>query len=169
MLTAFLFALTLALSEPPAATPPSIPAAVFIEAMPKDAKSASWVKKNTKQGDTVVFEAKIGGRAEPFVKNRASFMVADRALKSCDEIEGDTCGKPWDYCCESAESKKANMLMVQIVDASGKLLKCDANGVHGLAPLAVIVVEGVVASVDDKGNCTVDAKKIWVKPAAKKS
>ncbi len=169
MLTTILFALSLAISEPPATTPPTIPAAVFVETMPKDAKSAGWVKKNAKKGEKVVMEAKIGGRAEPFVKNRASFMVADRSLKSCNEIEGDTCEKPWDYCCEPSESKKANMLIVQVVDAEGKLIKCDAKGVHGLEPLAIVVIEGTVSNIDDKGNCTVDAKQIWVKPAAKKS
>ncbi len=169
MLTSFLFALSLAIAEPPVAPPPSIPAAVFVETMPKDAKSVAVVKKNAKKGEKVVMEAKIGGRGEPFLKNRAAFMVADTSLKSCNEIEGDTCPKPWDYCCETSDSKKTNMLIVQIVDAEGKLLKCDANGVHGLAPLRTIVVEGVVASVDDKGNCTINATQIWVKPQEKKS
>ena len=169
MLTSLILSAFLTLTAPPATPPvaPSIPDAVFVAEMPKDAKSAAWVKKNAKQGDTVVFEAKIGGRGESFIKNRASFMVADRSLKSCNEIEGDTCAKPWDYCCETPESKKLNMLMVQVVDSNGKLLKCEAKGVHGLEPLALVVIEGVVTATDDKGNCMIDAKKIWVKPAPK--
>ncbi len=95
-------------APPPASPPaeaPKIPDSVFVDAAPKDAKSVATVKKDAKKGDTVVINAKIGGRSEPFVKNRAMFMVADRSLKSCNEIPGDTCAKPWDYCCESAESK----------------------------------------------------------------
>jgi hypothetical protein len=163
---------TLVFAEPPKpkgpAPAPAIPSDVFVAEKPKDAKPVAEVKKNAKKGDTVVIEAKIGGRAEPFVKNRAVFMIADRKLKSCDEIPGDTCPKPWDYCCESPESKSANMMTVQFVGKDGKPLKAGAEGVGGLEPLALIVVEGTVAEVDDKGNFIVSATKVFVEKPAKK-
>jgi hypothetical protein len=154
---------------PPAAPKsPAIPKDLFVTEKPLDAKPVGDAKKVAKKGDTVVIEAKIGGRGEPFVKNRAVFMVADRKLKSCDEIPGDNCPKPWDYCCEPAESKKANMMTVQIVDKDGKPLKVAAQGEGGLEPLALIVFEGTVAEVDDKGNFVVNATKVFVEKPAKK-
>jgi hypothetical protein len=141
---------------------------VFVAEAPKDAKEVAAVKKSAKKGDTVVVKAKVGGRAEPFVKNRAIFMVADRSLKSCDEVPGDTCPRPWDYCCESSESKKANMATVQFTGADGKPLKVGAQAAGGLEPLRLVVIEGVVSEVDDKGTFVIDARKVFVEPAKKK-
>ena len=159
-------------TPPGAPNAPAIPKEVFVTEKPKDAKPVAEAKKTAKTGDTVVIEAKIGGRGEPFVKNRAIFIVADRKLKSCDEIPGDTCPKPWDYCCEPAESKKANMMTVQFVDKDGKPLKVGAQGEGGLEPLALIVFEGTVAEVDEKadgkGNFVVNVTKVFVEKPAKK-
>ena len=159
-------------TTPPApkapANGPTIPSSAFVTEKPKDAKPIAEVRKSAKKGDTVVIEAKIGGRAEPFVKNRAVFMVADRKLKSCDEIPGDNCPKPWDYCCEPPESKKVNMMTVQFADKDGKPLKVGAEGVNGLEPLALVVFEGTVAELDDKGNFVVSVTKIFVEKPAKK-
>ncbi|MFZ9881838.1 MAG: hypothetical protein ACO3QC_10600 [Phycisphaerales bacterium] len=152
-----------AAKEPPA----KIPETIFVAEKPADAKCVAEVKRAAKKGDTVVVQAKIGGRAEPFVKNRAVFLVADRCIRSCDEIPGDTCTKPWDYCCEPAESKKANMMTVQFVGADGKPLKVGAQGTKGLEPLALIVVEGKVAEADDKGTFIVNATKVHIEKPAK--
>ena len=145
---------------------PRIPDSVFVDAEPADAKCVSVVKKDAKKGDTVVIQAKIGGRAEPFVKNRAIVIVADRCMKSCDQIPGDTCAKPWDYCCEPPESLKANTMTLQFTGEDGKVLKTGAQDVHGLEPLALVVIEGVVTEKDDKGTFVVRAKRVYVeKPA----
>ena len=154
-------------TEPPTVAPVIAPS-LFVTEKPADAKPVAASKKSAKKGDTVVIEAKVGGRSDPFVKNRAMFMVADRSLKSCNQIPGDTCAKPWDYCCEPSESKKANMMTVQIVGADGKPIKVGAQGAGHLEPLALVVIEGTVAEVDDKGTFIVNATKIFVEPAAKK-
>ena len=169
MLTA-LASIVLFLAPPttPPAESPRIPPAVFVTEAPKDAKDVAALKKSAKRGDTVVMKAKIGGRSEPFVKNRAVFMVADRSLRSCDEIPGDTCSKPWDYCCESPESKKANMATIQFTGADGKPLKVGAQSAGGLEPLGLVVIEGVVSEIDDKGTFVIDARKMFVEPAKKK-
>ena len=161
----------LILLNPPATPPaetPRIPAAAFVTEAPKDAKDVAALKKTAKRGDTVVMKAVVGGRSEPFVKNRAIFMVADRSLKACNQIPGDTCTKPWDYCCESSESKKANMATVQFTGADGKPLKVGAQAAGGLEPLRLVVIEGVVSEIDDKGTFVIDAKKVFVEPAKKK-
>jgi hypothetical protein len=151
---------------PPQGTQPavSIPKETFVAAKdkPADAKSVSTARKTAKKGDTVVIEAKVGGRAEPFVKNRAILMVADRSLRSCDQIPGDTCAKPWDYCCEPPESKRANMMTIQFVGADGKPLKVGAQGAGGLEPLRLVTFEGTVAEIDDKGTFVVHVKRMHV-------
>jgi hypothetical protein len=165
-------ALLLLIAPPPAPSQPqpSIPKETFVaeKDKPADAKSVSAARKSAKKGDTVVIEAKVGGRAEPFVKNRAIVMVADRSLRSCDQIPGDTCAKPWDYCCEPPESKRANMMTIQFVGADGKPLKVGAQGAGGLEPLRLVTFEGTVAEIDDKGNFVVHVKRMHVEvPEAK--
>ncbi|MDI9402855.1 MAG: hypothetical protein QM516_03180 [Limnohabitans sp.] len=151
----------------PPASSPKIPDNVFVDEAPANAKCVAEVKKSAKKGDTVVIQAKIGGRSEPFVKNRAVVVIADRCMKSCDQIPGDTCAKPWDYCCEPPESLKANTMTMQFVDDAGKVLKTGAQGVHDLEPLALIVVEGTIVEKDDKGTCVVRVKRVFVeKPKA---
>ena len=71
MLTSLLsiVASALLVANPPAPKPPApaIPSEAFVAEKPEDAKPLAEVKKNAKEGDKVVFEAKIGGRPEPFV------------------------------------------------------------------------------------------------------
>lgn len=171
MLHAILAALLLAApvqkaDDPPKGKAPAIPETVFVAESPADAKCVAEAKKAAKKGDTVVIKAKIGGRAEPFVRNRAVVMLADRCLRSCDEIPDDPCTKPWDYCCEPPESKKANMMTMQVVGTDGKPLKTGLQGVRDLEPLALIVIEGTVAEIDANGTFVVNAAKIHVEKKA---
>lgn len=172
LLTLVLLASPAFAQEKPDARPdarPAIPKEIFVAAAdkPADAKSVSAARRSAKKGDTVVIEAKVGGRSEPFVKNRAILMVADRSLKSCDQIPGDTCTKPWDYCCEPPESKRANMMTIQFVGADGKPLKVGAQGAGGLEPLRLVTFEGTVAEIDSKGSFVVSVKRMHVEVPAK--
>ena len=111
----------------------------------------------------------VTGRVASVVPGRAAFTLMDLALPYCGETnKGDTCKTPWDYCCETPESKKANLMTVQFVDKDGKPLKVGAQGVEGLEPLALVVFEGTVAEVDDKGNFVVRVTKMFVEKPAKK-
>jgi hypothetical protein len=159
----------LLVANPPAQKPPApaIPSEAFVAEKPEDAKPLAEVKKNAKEGDKVVFEAKIGGRPEPFVKNRAIFLVADRSLKICGEEDTD-CSSAAEPCCGSTETKNQKLLTVQFVGKDGKPLRVGAEGVRGLESRAKIVVEGTVAKVDDKGNVTVTATRIFVEKPEKK-
>lgn len=172
-LTTIILSLSCTLFAPPPTNPtpnaPKIPDSVFVDTEPADAKCVAEVKKNAKKGETVVIKAKIGGRSEPFVKNRAIVVIADRCMKSCDQIPGDTCTKPWDYCCEPPESLKANTMTVQFVDDAGKVLKTGAQGVHGLEPLALVVIEGTVAEKDDKGTFVVRVTRAFVEKPKEES
>ncbi len=69
-------------------------------------RTCSPSRKMPKTQQDVVVVGRIGGRVNPWVKGTAAFPIVDRSLKPCNEIEGDTCETPWDYCCE-AELPKA--------------------------------------------------------------
>jgi hypothetical protein len=134
---------------------------------PKDAKDiketkASAQKGDIKKGDTVTLQGRIGGRAEPFVKGRAIFILADGRLVACNEKPGDACKSPWDFCCETQESLKANTATIQVTGTDGKPLKIAAENAGGLKKLAKIVVVGTVSEVTKEGAFVINATKIFV-------
>ena len=140
----------------------AVPSSLFASVVPPDAVPLVAVKADAKPGDRVVFEARVGGRREAFVENRAIFFVADPSIKSCDQLPGDTCKFPWDYCCETPESRTKHMATVQVVDASGQPLKASLEDERGLAPLKTVVVTGTVDQTEE-GNFVVNAETIHVK------
>ena len=136
-------------SEPAASTSTPAPAhstqpTWLLASAPEGARPVAEIKKSAAEGDMVVMQAKVGGRVEPITKGVAVFVVMDPAIPSCDQIPGDTCGTPWDYCCEPKESMTANSATVQVVDASGKPMAIDLES-QGLKPLQVVTIVGKVA------------------------
>ena len=103
---------------------------------------------------------RIGGDVDPWVKGRATFLIADHSLKACSENEGDNCPTPWDFCCEAgiAESKAT----VKIVDDAGETVPTDARELLGVKELATVTIRGQ-AKRDEAGNLTVLATKVYVK------
>lgn len=149
-------------STPPAATPAGLPASLFAASAPTDAEPLMAVKSTAKAGDQVVFQARVGGRADAFLENRAVFFVVDPAVKSCDDLHPGRCKKPWDYCCTPADDLLASMATVQVVDADGRPIKQTLHNEHGLDGLTLISVTGTVDQVDDAGNFVVNAESIHV-------
>lgn len=139
-----------------------LPEALLLDAEPAGAEPLASVKQSAKQGDAVKFQARIGGRAKPFVDGRAVMVVIDRALPSCADNKGDLCPVPWDFCCETQETILSNTATVQFVDDSGKPLKLSVKGQHGLEELAAVTVVGKVESKDDSGQFVVNATGIYV-------
>lgn len=145
----------------------AIPASLFLAEKPKDAKDlretkASAQKGDLKKGDTITIHGRVGGRAEPFVKARSIFLLADSRLVACNEKPGDACKKPWDFCCETSESLKANTASIQIVGADGKPLKVTAEKAGGLAPLSKVTIVGKIADVSKDGAFLITATGIHV-------
>ena len=139
----------------------SLPVAFFSETAPEGAVPLIDVK-GAKAGDSVVFEARVGGRRDSFIENRAMFFVADPSILSCDQLHGDTCKTPWDYCCEPRDNLAKHMATIQVVDAKGEALKFSIQNTHGLDHLKTIVVSGVVKEASD-GVFVVNADSIHVK------
>lgn len=126
---------------------------------PKDAADVKAVRDEAKDQDDVTVVGRIGGRVNPWIKGAAAFSIVDRSLTPCNEIEGDTCKTPWDYCCESDLAQAT--VLVMFVDADGKLVKQDARELLGVKELDTLFIEGK-AKRDKQGNVTIMASKVFV-------
>lgn len=149
---------------PAAAAPESagkIADSLFVDKAPENPLNVIQAVGSAKEGETIVLRARIGGSREPFVDGRASFTVADMSLKACNDRPGDACASPWDFCCESRAGKVAT---IQVVGADGAVLKSNLKGLHGLAPLGTIVVEGKVGPRPDSTVLMINAQRIFVEP-----
>ena len=109
--------------------------------------------KKLKAGDEVTVTGKIMGSMNPFVKDRAMFIIGDPAiLKSCNTIKGDSCKTPWDVCCDSKEDKARGTLSIQVLDKGKKVYKTGLQGKNGLDNLKTVVVKGIVAEASENST-----------------
>jgi hypothetical protein len=138
----------------------------LLEKEPKGAVNVLALRKDAKNQQDVVVVGRIGGRPNPWIKGMAAFPIVDRSLTPCNEIEGDTCKTPWDYCCE-ADLPKATVL-VMFTDESGKVIKKDPRELLQVKELQTVVVTGK-AKRDKAGNVTVLASKLHIRPDEKKT
>ena len=81
----------------------------------------------------------VEGRIANVVKGFAVFTLMDKALPYCGETnKEDNCKTPWDYCCESTETRTKNALLVEARSADGKPLATPALGLQLVDRVAVI-------------------------------
>ncbi len=138
-----------------------MPAGILLEPAPADAKDVVEAKKDLKKGDRVTLKGRIGGSKQPFIKERAVFTIVGRGLKACNEMPGDKCAMPWDYCCDPREEILKHSATIQVVDNSGAPLRTDIRGRWGIKELSEVIVVGTVAEV--RGNALiVNAEKLHV-------
>lgn len=148
------------------AAPTALPAGAVVTAAAAsfpEAAALADVRASAKVGDRVIFRGVVGGREEPFVKERAIVLVADPRLKACNARGDDHCRTPWDFCCEDPDELRMKTATIQVVDASGRPLRVGLGGAPGLSPLAQVVVEGTVAERDDAGTFVVNATRITIR------
>lgn len=162
-----LFVCLALLSTVPVFAEDKLPADLFLKESPATATNVGDLKKSAKEGDEIVLRGQIGGQENDNLNaSRATFMVADMKLIPCNKIPGDKCKTPWDFCCVPVNEKAANIAIVRVVDAKGKLLKSSLKGVNGLDNLTIVVVKGKVAKADAT-NLIINATGIYIEPAAK--
>ncbi len=119
--------------------------------------------RKLKAGDPVTVSGKIIGAHSVFVDGRASFIMGDpEVLTSCDLRESDSCKSPWDVCCADGKDIAANTLSVQLVDGNGIVLKTGLKGKNGLKELALVDVQGVVATQSSEQAMIINATAIQV-------
>ncbi len=132
----------------------------LLSAEPAGARDVIAVRESATNNEEIVIRGRIGGSANPWIEGRAAFSIVDPALKACNQIEGDTCSQPWDYCCETAMLPTATAL-VKFTDDRGTLINVDARELLQLTELQTVVIRGT-AQRDDADNLTVLAQKIYV-------
>lgn len=137
---------------------------LILAALPEGHQTVIQAREAVKDGDEVAVLGRIGGSVDPWVEGRAAFQIVDPALIPCNEIEGDGCPTPWDYCCDTDRLPKS-MATVKFVDESGKTIETDARKLLGLKELTHVVVKGK-AQRDEAGNLTVLATGVFVQPAS---
>lgn len=134
----------------------------LLQAEPLGAEGVEQVREAAADDEEVVVVGRIGGSENPWIEGRAAFSIVDPSLKACSDIEGDTCPKPWDYCCETDKLPTATAL-VKVVDDAGELVGTDARELLDVKELSTVVVQGK-AQRDDSGNLTVLAQDVYVRP-----
>lgn len=150
-------------SNPPAKATSTGDGAQYVLAQePGGAKPVLQVREEAKDGDAVVLVGRIGGTAEPWMKDRAGFFVIDPSLKPCNEREDDDCPTPWDYCCDAPDEKAKAMATVKVVDAVGKTVPTHARELLKVKELDTVVVQGK-AKRDAEGNLTILASGVYRK------
>jgi hypothetical protein len=133
---------------------------MVLEKKPTGAVEVLALRKDVKDKQSVVVVGRIGGRPNPWIKGTAAFPIVDRSLKPCNEIEGDTCKTPWDYCCEAHVAQAT--VFVMFIDENGKVIKKDARELLHVKELQTVVVQGT-AKRDKAGNVTILASKIYIR------
>ena len=152
-------------SEPGVIEAPVAPSAegekYVLTSEPSEVQTVIDVRQSAKDDDEVVLVGRIGGGENPWIEGRAIFTLVDESLKSCDQIPGDNCPVPWDYCCATDKLKDASAL-IKVVDENSQPIKTDARKLLGVRELTQVVVKGK-AQRDDAGNLTVLASGVFVK------
>jgi hypothetical protein len=132
----------------------------LLSSEPAGAQDVKAVLESAQDGDDVIVVGRVGGEANPWIDGLAAFRIADLSLTPCNELKGDNCPMPWDYCCEPDVA--ANRTLVKVIDESGGIVASGAKQLLELEELQTVVVQGK-ASRDDNGNVSVLATGVFVR------
>ncbi|MEO2012354.1 MAG: hypothetical protein VB878_09535 [Pirellulaceae bacterium] len=127
---------------------------------PEGAGAVIMLRESAKDGDEILIVGRIGGKSNPWIKGMAAFTIVDPSLTPCNELPGDDCPEPWDYCC--ATDVALAMVLVKVVDANGQVVETDARELLDLEELNTVIAKGT-AQRDDDGNMTILASHLYVK------
>ena len=141
----------------------AFPASLISETPIDDAKSVVAARADGKAGEAIVLRGKIGGKEKPISEKAAVFILADeKAITSCDDIPGDECPKPWDYCCEDPDKIKASIATIQVVNADGEVIRKGVRGLAGIKELSHLIISGTIDKASTPENMIVNATSIHV-------
>jgi hypothetical protein len=121
--------------------------------------------RDAKPGDSeVVVFGRVGGVADPWTKDRASFVITDPTLAGAEAqghttSNGEACNCPF---CVANRKPNDGIAIVELVGEDGQIMPFDARRVLGLAVDETIVVRGK-ARVDGLGNLVVAANGCYIR------
>lgn len=121
--------------------------------------------RDAKPADTeVVVFGRVGGVADPWTRDKASFVISDPTLASAEEhghtgSNGEACNCPF---CVANRKPADGIAIVEVVDQDGKVMPFDARRLLGVAVDETIVVRGR-ARVDGLGNLVVAANGCYIR------
>ena len=147
--------------DKPAEKPPMDGTPYLLTSQPAGSLEVKELLREAKDGDEVVVTGRIGGERDPWVEGLAMFNIVDNSLVPCNEIPGDNCSLPWDYCCDP--NVAASRTLVEVVDKNGQTVAEDARRLLRVKELQTVVVKGT-ARRDTDGNVTLIATGIFVQP-----
>lgn len=147
--------------DKPAEKPPMDGTPYLLASQPAGSLEVKELLREAKDGDEVVVIGRIGGERDPWVEGLAMFNIVDNSLVPCNEIPGDNCSLPWDYCCDP--NVAASRTLVEVVDKNGETVAEDARRLLRVKELQTVVVKGT-ARRDTDGNVTLIATGIFVQP-----
>ncbi len=136
---------------------------VLADAAPEGALTVVDARSKAKPGEEIVLRGKVAGKMKPISESAAILVLADEtAIKSCDQIPGDECETPWDYCCEDPAAIAASIATIQVRGEDGKVLRTSLRDVGGLKELSHLVVAGTVDAASTADALIVNASQIHV-------
>ena len=135
---------------------------LLLTAKPEGAVSVVEARAKMQKGGQVVVAGDIGGRVPPFVEKRAAFVLADQKnITSCDKKHGDACKRPWDYCCDDPKKIAESIMIVQVLDSNGKVVKQTLKGWNQLKELSSVVIRGTYDKSSTESNVIINATGIY--------
>ncbi len=139
-------------------TPPQ-----FVDMAPKGEATPIPEARNLAPGAEVILKGCVMGVHEPFVKERALFILGDEStITPCNAMGDDHCPVPWDACCDPAAVRSAGTASIQLLGEDGKVLPIGLKGVGGLKELSKVTVAGSVAPGSSADAFIVTASAVFV-------
>lgn len=139
--------------------PPAPPAAAALQAMVLGAPPGGAI--DVKQALAAAPDAAltVRGRVAAITKGQALLHLMDLALPYCGEKSPeDDCKTPWDYCCETPDTRRANRITVEFRGADGKPIATPS--LPDIRLLDAITVQGKLV-LDEHGNRTLVGNGIF--------
>jgi hypothetical protein len=137
-----------------------LPSGLFVATAPADAVDVIAARLAPTPGAAITVTGVVGGRPKPFIDGRAIFTIMDRSL-----VCSTGCGKTWSGCGLPPEALRTGVATVQVTDPGGKPLAAAIDGANGLAPGALVVISGTVATGSGDKALIVSATAIHLAPA----
>lgn len=159
-ITAILFSGCTKKNQEPQTTGVELPPVFVQEAIAEKAVPIPEARNQFKAGDKVVLSGLIMGVPDPFVNERAVFILGDEGtLAPCDPGH---CSVPWDTCCDPVDIRMKGTATIQVVDENKQPLHIGLKGVNQLNELSRVTVAGTVAANSTPDAFIVNADAIYV-------